>query len=87
MPRVVLPAFPRFLLAALLACALLLVELARPGPAGAVACVVDSVADAGAGTLRQKVADATCDSITFTLPDPSTITLTTGELVINEGVS
>ena len=77
----------RLVLAAALACALLLVVALAPGPAGAVACVVNSVADSGPGTLREKVNDATCDSITFTLPNPSTITLTTGELTIGRNLT
>ncbi|MFN8513146.1 MAG: choice-of-anchor Q domain-containing protein [Chloroflexia bacterium] len=46
-------------------------------PAGAAACTVTSTADSGAGTLRQKLADASCSSITFSLPGsaPWTITL------------
>ena len=52
-----------------------------PGsPVRAASYVVNSTANSGAGTLRQAIQDANAapgeDTITFDLPDPSTITLT-----------
>src|SRR5262245_39883293 len=41
------------------------VLLAAPGVAHAGACAVTSLADSGAGTLREKVADINCTSISF----------------------
>lgn len=52
------------------------------GPAQAATVSVTSTADSGSGSLRQAIADAAPgDTITFALPNPSTITLTS-ELVI-----
>ena len=56
-------------------------------PARALSIIVNNTNDAGAGSLRQAVLDANgsagSDTITFSLPNPSTITLTTGQIVIN----
>lgn len=73
-----------------LACALLMVVASAPGPVGAVACVVSVTTDgspAPAGSLREKVEDPSCDSITFSVPNGSTIVLTNGELVITRNLT
>src|SRR5437660_1742790 len=54
---------------------------AVPGPsrtALAASCAVTNAADTGPGTLREKVADPACDSLTFSLDGsgPWTIALT-----------
>lgn len=62
--------------------------LLLPAPARAATCTVTSTADSGAGTLRDALADPTCDSITFAgLTLPATITLTDGELVVDRSVT
>lgn len=67
-------------------CALLLLALIAAAPAWAG--VVTTTADAGAGSLRDVLAAATSgDTITFTLPSPSTISLTSGELPITTSVT
>jgi predicted outer membrane repeat protein len=63
---------------------LLLTMLARS--AGAATVTVGT--DAGAGSLRQALADANDgDSIDFALATPTTITLTTGELMVGKDVT
>jgi hypothetical protein len=97
MPRassVVVPV-ARLALAAALACALLaVVALAPRQAAAATNYVVRSTADSGGTcpnascTLRQAIATAVAgDSISFNLPNPSTIALTSGELVINKNLT
>ena len=50
--------------------------------------VVTSTDDSGPGSLRQTIADAVDgDTITFSLSYPATITLTSGELVIDKGIT
>jgi hypothetical protein len=44
---------------------LLLAALASASPAYADTCLVTSNADSGAGSLREKIADPLCDTITF----------------------
>lgn len=54
----------------------------------ATTLTVTNTNDSGAGSLRQAVADAASgDIITFSLSQPSTITLTTGQLEINKDLS
>lgn len=49
---------------------------------------VTNTSDSGAGSLRQAIADAASgDIIIFPLPQPSIITLTTGQLEINKNLS
>ena len=45
--------------------ALLLAALASASPAYADTCLVTSNADSGAGSLREKIADPVCDTLTF----------------------
>ncbi len=62
--------------------------LARPPVSRAATLVVTSTADSGPGTLRDAIASAASgDTITFSLPANSTITLTSGELVINKNLT
>ncbi|MBI1763870.1 MAG: right-handed parallel beta-helix repeat-containing protein, partial [Acidobacteria bacterium] len=50
--------------------------------------IVTTTADSGAGSLRQAIADACPGSaITFNLPANSTITLTSGELVLDKNLT
>jgi uncharacterized repeat protein (TIGR01451 family) len=67
------------------------VELSPAGvrPLGFEATLtVTSTADSGAGTLRQKIADALPgDTIVFSLTLPATITLTTGELWVDKPIT
>jgi len=49
---------------------------------------VTTVADSGAGSLRQAILDAVVgETINFSLPDDSTITLTSAELAINKSLT
>ena len=50
-------------------------------------CVVTSTGDAGDGSLRAAIAEPTCSTITFNLPLPATITLTSDQLLIDRTVS
>ena len=50
-------------------------------------CVVTSTADAGDGSLRAKIADPDCTTITFGLTLPGTITLTSTTLTIDRDLS
>ncbi len=60
-----------------------LAPFATPGARAAATLTVTTTADSGAGSLRQAIIDAVAgDTIAFALPNPSTITLTGGELVI-----
>ncbi len=53
-----------------------------------MAAVVNSTADSGTGSLRDALSTASSgDTITFSLPVTSTITLTTGELPITKSVT
>src|SRR5262249_44875861 len=62
--------------------------LFMPAAAQAATCSVTSTADTGDGTLRAALADSTCDTINFTgLILPATITLTSGELVVDRNVA
>ncbi|MEW5826244.1 MAG: choice-of-anchor Q domain-containing protein [Candidatus Bipolaricaulota bacterium] len=62
--------------------------LGSGGPCVGETRTVTSAADAGAGTLRQVIADAAAgDRIRFTLPTPTTITLTSGELVVDKDLT
>ncbi len=66
--------------------AMLLAVGALVGSARAATLTVSNTEDSGAGSLRQAIADAAPgDRIAFSssLANPSTITLTGGELVIN----
>lgn len=66
--------------------AVLLLCLFITGPA--FAAVVNSTADNGPGSLRDALSAASSgDTISFSLPTPSTITLTTGELSITKSVT
>ncbi|MFN8516824.1 MAG: hypothetical protein U0232_01350 [Thermomicrobiales bacterium] len=53
--------------------------------------MVTSTADSGASTLRAAIDNtngfSNCDSITFSLPNPSRITLTTGQLNIDRNLT
>ncbi len=89
------PARARALAACLLAAALL-AAAAGPAPAGAAAraaafastLTVTNTNDAGAGSLRQAIADAASgDTINFNLPAGSAIVLTSGELLINKSLN
>ena len=54
----------------------------------AATITVTSTADSGAGTLRAALASAnTGDTINFALPTPTTILLTSGELLVSKSVS
>jgi hypothetical protein len=76
------PAGRRWLVLALLG-ALFVAALPVPAALAAATCVVSSTADNGPNTLRQCLASVdTGGTITFSLPNPSTITLTSGELTI-----
>jgi len=60
------------------------VSIAAP----AFGAVVNSTADNGTGSLRDAIINASNgETITFSLPAPSTITLTTGELPITKSVT
>ncbi|MGH9966445.1 MAG: hypothetical protein ACREBG_01230 [Pyrinomonadaceae bacterium] len=62
--------------------------LARPPVSRAATLTVTSTADSGPGTLRQAILDAVSgDTITFSLPANSTITLTSGQLLINKNLT
>ncbi len=55
---------------------------------GAGALTVTTVADSGAGSLRQAILDAVSgDTIDFSLPPNRTITLTSAELLINKSLT
>src|SRR5689334_6218728 len=70
------------LLVAALSAVLFLFEL---NGVSAATLTVTSTADSGAGSLRQTILDAASgDTITFSLPANSTITLTSAELAINK---
>ena len=64
-----------------------------PGLGGGVAlaagCVVTTTADAGAGSLREKLADTNCSDITFSLPGsaPWTILLASNLPTLTRTVS
>lgn len=62
---------------------------AAPWPARAATFTVTTTADDGAGSLRQAIADAASgDTIDFNLSGcPCTITLTTGQLLINKDLT
>ena len=61
---------------------------ARRAAPAAVTQTVTNTNDSGAGSLRQAIADAPPgDTITFSLPPGSTITLTSAELVINKSLT
>ncbi|MFN8540265.1 MAG: hypothetical protein U0232_22660 [Thermomicrobiales bacterium] len=84
----------RPLLALTLALALLAVVVPAPRQAAAATITVRSINDSGGTcpgatcTLRQAIATAVAgDTIDFNLPNPSTITLTTGELGINKNLT
>ncbi|MFN8538481.1 MAG: choice-of-anchor Q domain-containing protein [Thermomicrobiales bacterium] len=68
-----------------------LIGALQPRAASAAGCVVTSTADSGAGTLRAAIDNtngfSNCDSITFSLPNPSRITLTTGQLNISRNLT
>src|SRR5262245_9562357 len=68
------------------ACALMALQpAARTRVLAQGTLVVTSTADSGPGSLRDTIASAPADSvITFALPSPSVITLTTAELVIDK---
>jgi len=78
--------FPQWLqLTALLsALAMLLAALATVSPAYANSCLVTTDTDSGAGSLREKIADPVCDTITF--DDDYTIMLTS-HLTIDRNVT
>ncbi|HEY3027401.1 MAG TPA: right-handed parallel beta-helix repeat-containing protein [Pyrinomonadaceae bacterium] len=62
--------------------------LARPPVSRAATLVVTSTADSGPGTLRDAIASAASgDTITFSLPANSTITLTSGALEIGKNLT
>jgi CSLREA domain-containing protein len=88
--------YPRGLFRFLIGNALLFVALtlSLAGPAHAATITVNSVADAGGTcpggncTLRQAIATAgSGDTINFSLPANSTITLTSGELLIDKNLT
>ena len=57
-------------------------------PAAAATISVTSTNDGGAGSLRQAIANAAPgDTITFSLPANSSVTLTSGELLINKNLT
>ena len=57
-------------------------------PVSTHALVVTSTADSGAGSLRDSITNAVDgDAITFSLPSGSTISLTSGELMINKNLT
>jgi hypothetical protein len=59
-----------------------------PAPAGAATLTVTSLADSGAGSLRQALADAgPGDTVAFQAGLTGTITLTSGQLVVDESVT
>jgi hypothetical protein len=71
----------RFILSAFLAVTAALANLS------AATITVTSDADSGAGTLRAAVGSATNgDTIIFSLPTPSKITLTSGEIAFNQSI-
>ena len=59
--------------------------LLAPIAARATTCTVSSAADAGAGTLRDAIANTGCDTISFGIT--GAITLTSGELLVNRNVT
>ena len=62
--------------------------LARPPVSRAATITVTSTADSGPGTLRQAIIDAASgDTINFSLPASSTITLTSAEVLINKSLT
>lgn len=62
--------------------------LARPPVVRAATLTVTNTNDSGAGSLRQAIIDAASgDTINFSLPASSTITLTSGELLINKNLT
>ena len=67
---------------------LLTLTMASAVPSFAATQTVINTNDSGAGSLRQAIANASSgDTITFTLPNPSTITLTSGYLEINKDLT
>ena len=59
-----------------------------PTPNNAAPGVVTTTNDSGAGSLRQTLADAVDgDTITFSLSYPATITLSSGELVVDKNLT
>ena len=66
----------------------LAVPLARPPASRAATLVVTSTADSGPGTLRDAINSAAPgDTITFSLPANSVITLTSGQLQIDKNLT
>ena len=66
----------------------LILTLAMAGTVAAGTITVTSTADNGPGSLRQAISDATAgDTINFSLPAGSTITLTSDELVIDKDLA
>ena len=82
----VVSAFPRLSFVVVLVMLLLIVA---PEPAHAADQVVTNTNDSGAGSLRQAIADVGAgETNTFDLSSyPTTITLTSGELVINKNLT
>ena len=57
-------------------------------PLGAATHIVTNTSDSGPGSLRQAIAQASAgDTIQFSLPNPSTITLTSGELLLDKNLT
>src|SRR5215475_11254628 len=74
---------PTLILITLLCAALATVQSAR-----AATITVTNTNDSGGGSLRQALADANDgDTINFSITTPATITLTSGELMVNKSVT
>jgi len=58
-----------------------------PRPLAAAGCTVTTNADGGTGSLREKLADTSCPTITFQAELASPIALTSGPLIIGRSVT
>lgn len=68
-------------------CALLALAGLAPVAASAATRTVTTTADSGAGSLRQAITTAAAgDTIAFSLPNPSTIKLTSGQIALTKAV-